>query len=222
MKNTQIAKAIRRNPIGIQMLSPGLHKQLFPKSLLEASGDHIKLAQKHLETHQLWGKTSKDIENIDFELPKLLGSDLAEHFRILGREQEQEYGDQANELACCEIPKQPEIWSQSEGWTRYSVDGTSSSVEYPSPDESLIFDVEVLYKISHYPVLATACSPKAWYSWVMPGFFDLKTKTPNHLIPLGYPERKRLIVGHFVAFDRARILVFKRINYLGRIFNQIF
>ena len=199
---------IRRNPIGIQMLSPSLHKQLFPKSLLEASTDHIKLAQKHLETHQLWGKTSKDIENIEFELPKLLGEDVASHFRALGQEQQAEFGDQAELLASCEIPKQPEIWSRIEGWTRYSADGTATSIDTPPSGESLVFDVEVLYKMSPYPVLATACSSKAWYSWVMPGFFDKKTKIPNELIPFGFPGEKRLVVGHFVAFDRARINVF--------------
>lgn len=100
----------------------------------------------------------------------------------------------------------PPEWQRLTGWVRYDESGFQQ-VECPTPGEPLVFDVEVLYKISPYPVIATACSPTAWYSWVMPGFFDPSPALPNHLIPLGDHDQARLVVGHFVAYDRARIKV---------------
>ncbi|KAI9313067.1 DNA polymerase family A-domain-containing protein, partial [Dichotomocladium elegans] len=70
----------------------------------------------------------------------------------------------------------------------------------------LVFDVEVLYKDSHYPVIATAASPAAWYSWTSPHLTG-ESDSPEHLIPMKGKEstKGRLVVGHNVGYDRARI-----------------
>jgi len=68
----------------------------------------------------------------------------------------------------------------------------------------LTFDVEVLYKIHPYPVIAAACSPTHWYTWISPWLLSESTQQ-EHLIPLGPPEVPRVIVGHNVGYDRGRI-----------------
>lgn len=71
--------------------------------------------------------------------------------------------------------------------------------------ESIVFDVEVLYKISPYPVLAIGMSSNSWYSWIMPGLLNNHCQVPSTLIPFGNPDSPRIIIGHNVGYDRARI-----------------
>lgn len=111
-------------------------------------------------------------------------------------------------------------WVLQRGWTRYTPDGASESVEYPAiEDQVLVFDVETLpYQGGHYPVMAVAVGESAWYAWCSP-WLTGEDDSPNHLVPLG-PEAKadegstlfesdeetpRLVVGHNVLFDRARV-----------------
>lgn len=59
----------------------------------------------------------------------------------------------------------------------------------------------------------------------MPGFFESKKKIviPDTLIPMGFPETPRLVVGHFVSYDRARIKVDSQImQSLGGVFAEDF
>lgn len=68
------------------------------------------------------------------------------------------------------MPSQDE-WLMQPGWTRYTQGGKPEQVLYPLEDE-LVFDVEVLYKIKKFPVIATCASSKAWYGWVSPVLLD--------------------------------------------------
>jgi DNA polymerase gamma 1 len=69
----------------------------------------------------------------------------------------------------------------------------------------LTFDVEVLYKIHPYPVMAAACSPDAWYFWLSP-WVTGESSVQEHLVPLGPPDIPRVVVGHNVGYDRSKIL----------------
>lgn len=67
-------------------------------------------------------------------------------------------------------------------------------------------------KESHYAVMACATSPTAWYCWISPWLLG-ESRDPAHLIPLGPPLQdmegslvERIVVGHNVSFDRARVL----------------
>ena len=67
----------------------------------------------------------------------------------------------------------------------------------------LVFDVETMPKEGHpYPVIAIAASSNAWYAWISPWL--LGESSPAHFIPFG-PDTDRLVVGHNVSFDRARV-----------------
>jgi DNA polymerase gamma 1 len=188
----------RRNPVGIQMLPQMLHKQIFTKEP-DPSPELITLALQHLETHNLRGKTSEDVPPVEIALPKLIGGNLSSHFYHLGIHQSRFYMKQALELCKQTIPPMPNHWERKAGWTQYLADGSRKQIQYPPEEETLVFDTEVMYKLSPFPVIATAVSEKGWYSWCAPSLSDISSS----LIPFG--NSRRLVIGHHVSFDRARI-----------------
>ncbi|KAI3485731.1 hypothetical protein L1887_50887 [Cichorium endivia] len=116
----------------------------------------------------------------------------------------------------------PVTWSVEPGWTKYPILrskdnsavalGPGVSVAHPDPkDDMLVFDVETMVQEGPFPVMATAASPNAWYSWLSPWLVGRGDghERKDHLIPLG-PSSKddppRLVVGHNVSYDRARTL----------------
>lgn len=68
----------------------------------------------------------------------------------------------------------------------------------------LTFDTEVMWKESPYAVMACAASDTAWYAWLSPWLMG-ESESDQHLIPLGNPETPRIIIGHNVGYDRARV-----------------
>lgn len=107
----------------------------------------------------------------------------------------------------------PDNWEVQPGWTKYHyrADGSSYSehVEFPqrddgSPEEALAFDVETLPAEHPYAILACAASPTAWYAWLSPWLLG-RSSSPAHLVPLGPPHAPRIVAGHNVSYDRARV-----------------
>ncbi len=79
------------------------------------------------------------------------------------------------------------------------------------PQENiLVFDVEVCVSVGCFPVMATALTSKHWYSWTSKNLID---NSSNHdklmndaMIPLECGQKfKKLVIGHNVSFDRARV-----------------
>ncbi|KAE8270229.1 hypothetical protein A4X09_0g2101 [Tilletia walkeri] len=125
-------------------------------------------------------------------------------------------------------PRRPQ-WKWQSGWTMYPFLTTSSSdtdcdaaalgegVSIPHPprdDPALVFDVETLVNAGPWPVMATALGRKGWYAWLSP-WLTGDSDSNEHLIPFGSGSGNetgvdngppRLIVGHNVGYDRARIL----------------
>lgn len=210
----------RMSPLNIQMLSKSLHRQIFgtePKSSLAA----IKQSQDHLRAQGLWGKPSAILPDVDVQLPPLLGSTIDEHFHTAAEMQCKPYLELAQKLAVNQLPPMPEKWQFEPGWTRY--DG-KEAVKVDCPDEdALIFDVEVCVTESPRPILATAASEKYWYSWVSKRlvsgedfYANMQRRTVlEDLIPLETREggldpisgswQQRVVVGHNVSYDRARV-----------------
>jgi DNA polymerase gamma 1 len=77
-------------------------------------------------------------------------------------------------------------------------------VDYPQ-EEMLCFDTEVMWKESSFAVMACAVGPNAWYAWLSPWLLG-ESQSDKHLIPMGDPSQPRIIVGHNIGYDRARIL----------------
>jgi DNA polymerase gamma 1 len=71
-------------------------------------------------------------------------------------------------------------------------------------EEMLCFDTEVMWKESSFAVMACAVSPTNWYAWLSPWLLG-ESENDRHLIPLGDPSQPRIIVGHNIGYDRARI-----------------
>ncbi|XP_039978863.1 DNA polymerase subunit gamma-1 [Xiphias gladius] len=209
----------RLNPLNIQMLSKNLHKQIFRGLEPEYREEDVERSIRHLQKHQLWGKETPLLPDVDLKLPKMYGRNIDEHFCILAQHQSLPYLEAANELQRAELPPMPEEWSWEVGWTRYGPNGERQKVDFPE-ESALVFDVEVCTTEGQCPTLAVAVSPTNWYSWCSKRLIAERYSWSNKLtladlIPLetpinsSYPPRglwkNRLIVGHNVSFDRSYI-----------------
>ncbi|KAK3648991.1 DNA-directed DNA polymerase gamma mip1 [Elasticomyces elasticus] len=208
----------RFNEIGVQHVSKHIHDQLFParqrrdKDEQTSSQDDaeftkeelVDLSRKHLAHHELLGKQSDNAPPIAFDMPALQGKTMDEHFHRLGLDSTSHYLTLVKHYARASPPPRPRKWLRRAGWTKYSSDGTTEEVEFPDA-EVLTFDVEVLYHETSFPAMATAVSATHWYAWLSPWLLDPTSTNDRHLIPLGDPAKKRVVVGHNISYDRARI-----------------
>ncbi|KAL1666868.1 DNA polymerase family A-domain-containing protein [Schizophyllum commune] len=205
-----VVEYVKRNEMGVQLLSRCLHSQIFKNvSFPPPPPAYINIAHEHLNAHGLDPAQSSVLPNTSFTLPPLLGNTLDQHFHAMGVEASEPYLSFAKRFAETDIPPAPEPheFEVRSGWTKYHYlpDGMSYSehVEYPDED-MLAFDVETLPKMHQYPIMACAASPTAFYAWLSPWLLG-ETDDPEHLVPLGDPSRARVVVGHNVSYDRARI-----------------
>uniref|UniRef100_A0A3B4YJF1 DNA polymerase subunit gamma-1 n=1 Tax=Seriola lalandi dorsalis TaxID=1841481 RepID=A0A3B4YJF1_SERLL len=209
----------RLNPLNIQMLSKNLHKQIFRGLQPEYREEDVERSIGHLQKHQLWGKETSLLPDVELKLPQMYGKNIDEHFRVLAENQSLPYLDAATKLHQAELPPMPQKWSWEVGWTRYKPNGESQKVDFPD-ESALVFDVEVCVTEGQCPTLAVAVSPTNWYSWCSKRLIEERYSWSNQLtladlIPLetpvnsAYPPKgkwkNRLIVGHNVSFDRSFI-----------------
>ena len=154
------------NPCGVQMISKSLHQQTFKNSSKRNKVGKEVLAkiEKHLASHDLWGRIAPVLPNIDLKLPPLCGNNLDEHFRNAAEKQSQVYRDSLMQLISRPVPNIPKVWQFYPGWTQYDEEGNFRSVDYPEED-AYVFDIEVCVTEGHLPTLATAVSNTHWYSW---------------------------------------------------------
>ncbi|XP_043934146.1 DNA polymerase subunit gamma-1 [Protopterus annectens] len=208
----------RMNPLNVQMLSKNLHSQIFQNVDVQYLKEDIQRSIEHLKTHDLWGKETTIIPDVELHLPKMYGSNIDEHFRLLAQKQSFPYLDVANELLKCKLPQMPKEWLYKAGWTKYGADD-KYHVDFPD-ERALVFDVEVCMSEGTCPTLAVAVSPTAWYSWCSKRLIEERYTWSSELsladlIPMdtslnNNPPAKgdwleKLVVGHNISFDRARI-----------------
>lgn len=212
----------RFNDINIQMLSKNLHQQLFKDqeqhTLTPYTAERIK---SELYRFGINVDNQGHFDDVKLKLPELLGENLAEHFRNIAEEQTKSYKSILWRLTGS-IPSIPRKWLFQEGWTRYTESG-AERVDYPLED-GLIFDVEVCVREGALPTLATAVSNKAWYGWVSKSLIETSKQvmqnngySPHMLIPLEsvreengkklslHQRKPKIVVGHNVSYDRARV-----------------
>lgn len=212
----------RVNELNIQMLSQSLYKQLFPKQRLRPNARAMAYAKSELNKHGLPGKLHR-VPDVDLKLPKLYKNDLEKHFYELGVRQSSPYRKLIEKLIQS-TPLMPGEWEFVPGWTKYVVGAKPVPVDFPD-EEAIVFDVEVCVKEGENPVLATAVSNSAWYSWVSAdlcremkkvrknNFYDYTTQ---ELIPLetgpkvkstsaAALSKPKIVVGHHVSYDRVRV-----------------
>ncbi|KAL4670960.1 hypothetical protein H8959_003669 [Pygathrix nigripes] len=210
---------LRHNPLHIQMLSKGLHEQIFGQGGEIPGEAAVRRSVEHLQKHGLWGQPAAPLPDVELRLPPLYGDNLDQHFRLLAQKQSLPYLEAANSLLQAQLPPQPPGWAWAEGWTRYGPEGEAVPVAIPE-ERALVFDVEVCLAEGTCPTLAVAISPSAWYSWCSRRLVEERYSwtsqlSPADLIPLEVPAgassstqrdwQEQLVVGHNVSFDRAHI-----------------
>ena len=198
-----VPSSSRFNSIGVQQLSSHVYPQLFTGPSQPPPQNLVDLSKDHLQRHQLLGKNQENVPPVAFDLPSLQGTTLDEHFYKLGKDASEPYYSQALDYARAELPRPPRKWVRQNGWTKYYADGTHESVEAPQ-ETSLTFDTEVMWKESSFAVMACAASKTAWYAWLSPWLLG-ESESDKHLVPLGDPEQPRIVVGHNIGYDRARV-----------------
>ncbi|XP_078283324.1 DNA polymerase subunit gamma-1 [Rhinoraja longicauda] len=213
------AARVRMNPLNIQMLSAGLHKQVFGDVEAEYSGEAIQKSIEHLQLHKLWGNETSVLPDVELQLPKMYGNNIDEHFCTIAQKQSFPYLEAANELLHRDLPEMPMEWAWVVGWTKYSPHGEATTVDFPH-EGALVFDVEVCTTEGQCPTLAVAVSSTAWYSWCSKRLIEKRYTWSSHLvladlIPLETPANftrpsggvwlERLVIGHNVSYDRARV-----------------
>lgn len=152
---------IRMNPLNIQMLSQNLHKQIFRGQEPEYREENVERSIRHLQKHQLWGKETSLLPDVELKLPEMYGKNIDEHFRTLAGKQSLPYLEAATQLHQAQLPPTPQEWSYEVGWTRYGLNGEREKVDYPD-ESALVFDVEVCTTEGQCPTLAVAVSPTNW------------------------------------------------------------
>ena len=206
---------MRINPLGIQMLPEHIYHYLFGNVIPIPSTNNIEQSIQHLKQHGITTTTTTQQSSLitikdNLKLPELWGDNIKDHFNNIANYQVKDYRQLIDELTRSITPHIPNSWCYQPGWTRYDSNGDHYSVDYPD-DNVLVFDVEVCTKYDHLPILATAVSPQGWYSWISNKLYynnDYNTinSTPDDLITIGQSiNNKRLIIGHNVSYDRARI-----------------
>ncbi|KAJ5568432.1 DNA polymerase gamma [Penicillium hetheringtonii] len=203
-RSLRVPASARFNEIGVQQLSDYVHPQVFPNKGRIPDPELVALSKDHLARHELLGKSQKGAEPIAFDLPQLQGQTLDEHFYKLGMDASEPYLSYAKSFVASHCPEKPRKWTKRSGWTKYYANGSSEPVEAPN-ESMLTFDTEVMYKEHPFAVMACAVSPTAWYAWISPWLLGESTKR-EHLIPLGDPSQPRIVVGHNIGYDRARVL----------------
>ncbi|KAL1509827.1 hypothetical protein ABEB36_004506 [Hypothenemus hampei] len=213
----------RKNKMGIQMLSRPIYNQVFLEQHKECFDEtKLDLSKRDLLKHNMKCDETESLPEVDFKIPPLKGKNIEEHFYNIGNEQIKVYKDLMTELLKG-IPKPPSHWLLEEGWTRYEEGKKPEKVDFPI-EKAIVFDVEVCMRIGKTATLATAVSNKAWYSWISPMLIN-GTSAPNtnnqyhveSLVPLESTSNEtglnlsqhhlnpKIVVGHNVSFDRARI-----------------
>ncbi|KAI5632047.1 DNA polymerase subunit gamma-1 [Phthorimaea operculella] len=206
-----VSKEFRVNEVNIQMISKNIYNQLFKTPSPPVDPQVIKSCQENLLKHGINYKEFTPLPDVQLKLPPLEGKDVIEHFYNIGEKQSAPYRQLLTTLATCKLPAVPKKWSRKSGWSKYVGDKV-----YPvpcPPDDALIFDVEVLMSASKRPTLACAVSKDAWYGWISQPVANgdphqqFDEVTYESLIPMETDDQTsaRVIVGHNVSYDRAKI-----------------
>lgn len=121
----------RINPLQIQMICEKLRNQIFSKVHSDLE-NKVKLAVNHLAKHKLLSGSPTILPEVYFELPKLTGENIDDHFCNIAQKQIANYVYLLNNLqSLSSLPAKPKEWSFKKGWTRYNSDGSTTSVPYP-------------------------------------------------------------------------------------------
>jgi DNA polymerase gamma 1 len=211
---TSLMPKVKRNELGVQLLSRKLHSQIFKNvSFPSPPSSYVQISREHLRMHGLDPTQGSVLPDIAFQLPPLQGSNISEHFHRIGAHASQPWLTISKDFASLQLPPKPDNWRIQSGWTKYYhvSNGLSYTEHVDAPthngksENMLVFDVETMPKYHPYAVMACAVSGNAWYAWISPWLLG-ESQDPQQLISLGDPATPRVVVGHNVSYDRGRVL----------------
>ena len=199
---------VSRNEVGVQLLSPELHAQVFRGvSFPPPEAPNVRIAREHLAMHGLDPSQGSVVPSVSFSLPSLQGQTIDEHFHRIGAstaEPSLSLAKRFASLSSRDLPPKPEEWAYQSGWTKYHPDGSFESVKDLGEEQMLCFDVETMPPYHPFAIMACAVTPSSWYVWLSPWLLG-ESESPRHLIPFGDPLIPRVVVGHNVSYDRSRV-----------------
>lgn len=214
----------RLNPLNIQILGKSLTAKVFPNSLDDKMSlnrlqmQTLELSRAHLESHTIpWQKDRQLLPEISGNsVPNLLGNEgtLKDHFMRMAADLGEEYFKLALDFSKtlpASISKPPnkeemEYLIGKSGWFKWNSSTKNWEKAEEGPiDKVIIFDIETCPQISQFPLLASAYGQSGWYIWIQTEeiYNSINQRSDlDRLISLKHPI---LVIGHNVAFDRARI-----------------
>lgn len=184
LTRTKETNDIKVNKFGVPLIPPNLHQTLFGNQQNINNIDEVllKKAEDHLKKSKipLLKENSQKVSYLK-KLPKLdIFNDIESHFKQIGHEQVKPYLDAIHgSIENNSIPPLPSRFEFKTGWTHYDENGKATPVQHPNED-LLVFDIETcVQEGGQFPVMATAVSNQAWYSWCSPYLIDKSKKTPK-------------------------------------------
>lgn len=196
-----------KNATGIALIPESMRARVFGPRKRQDIPEHTEVALEHLrEQHLIGRETTAPKKAPNIHLPRLLGLDLDQHFYKIGLHMSEPYLSICQQFVCntdedSKVPTIPAEFRIQSGWLRYGRDGSIDAVDFPK-DEIIVFDVETMYRLHPFAIIATAVSTDAWYVWLSPWLLG-EDNNPRHLVPLG--DHRQVIIGHNVSYDRKRV-----------------
>ena len=198
------------NVLGYATLSDKMNRQVFGNvDTASVKKDTIKSIKSSMENFGV----SFPIENPqgffmeDFQLPKLQGKNIKEHFDVISQDIIGDVATKLKEFAYTDLPSKPssDYIVNTPGWIKYTPtdDGFDLSRVDGIEEDIAVFDCETFVKGTDFghAILATAVSPVAYYIWMHETYVDPTIDYEPCLVPVG---DGKIFIAHNVAFDRAR------------------
>jgi DNA polymerase gamma 1 len=110
-KSKPESKNLVRNVYGIQMLSESLHKQIFGKRETKPESAQAASCRNELQRFGLCCDDAEILPEVDFQLPKMCGKNIDDHFKSIAKDQSQPYIDLLNSLGKADLVPMPKKWA---------------------------------------------------------------------------------------------------------------
>lgn len=100
----------KRNPMGIQMISEHLYRQIFGSSRnVSFDAEVVEKYRKELAHHGISNLETPLLPDVDLKIPKLTGKNIEEHFYNIAKQQVESYQNLIDMIITADIPKMPEV-----------------------------------------------------------------------------------------------------------------
>lgn len=100
----------KRNPMGIQMISENLYRQIFGNSRnLSFNSEVVEKYRRELAHHGISNLETPLLPDVELKLPKLTGKNIEEHFYNIAKQQVEAYQNLIVLIISANIPKLPEV-----------------------------------------------------------------------------------------------------------------